>query len=61
MSGLFGAKTIEPEEPATMPDPDDVERKRSKRVSSTVTNGAKTPARVEGGTIGREYSRGTLG
>lgn len=63
MSGLFGkTRTVEPEPPAEMPDPYDTlsnrdEKRRLKRSSSTTQNNlAPVP-----GTIGREYSRSTLG
>lgn len=67
MSGLFGKKQEipDPEPPATMPDPGDEMAKRAKRrqagtlqqTSSTAQNRlAPVP-----GTIGREFSRSTLG
>lgn len=67
MSGLFGRKRDypDPKEPATMPDEFDEASIRAKREaerkirsgSSSETNRlAPVP-----GTIGREYSRGTLG
>lgn len=62
MSSLFSSKIPEPEPPATMPDENSAEAKRAKR-SAIVPAGGKESTRLAstGGTIGREYTRGTLG
>lgn len=68
MSGLFGSKPKypDPEPPATMPDPNDELAKRKRRsqtgqgVSSTSSSAADRLAPVPG-TLGREYTRSTLG
>lgn len=60
MSNLFG-KTPEPEAPATMPDAEDPAAKRAKRYVPTGGGRASTRLEKSGGTMGKEYSRGTLG
>ena len=71
MSGLFGSKKQQeypdPEPPATMPDPEDplAKRQRSRSTATTAPASASSSAsdrltRVPG-TLGREFSRGTLG
>lgn len=67
MGGLFGGKTEtpDPEPPAPMPDPEDPLAKRARRrmtgtlaePSSMAANSLAKPV----GTMGREYSRQTLG
>ena len=67
MSGLFGKKQDipDPEPPAPMPDPDDELAKRSKRRQTgtlqTTSSSAQNKLAPVPGTIGREYSRSTLG
>jgi hypothetical protein len=69
MSGLFGKKQQmpEPEPPATMPDPEDPLAKRQRgRTRSLAPAGKSSSAASDRlapvpGTIGREFSRGTLG
>jgi hypothetical protein len=68
MSGLLGGKKPDypdPEPPATMPDPDDplakrVRRKTTGALPATSSATADKLATVPG-TIGREFSRSTLG
>lgn len=64
MSGLFSKpKMPEPEPPAAMPDPQDPLAKRTRRrQGGTLANSATTDklATVPG-TLGREFSRSTLG
>lgn len=72
MGGLFGGgrsqKTEypEPEPPATMPDPEDPMAKRQRRKVGRVSPSGYSSAAGDKlasvpGTIGREFSRGTLG
>lgn len=67
MGGLFGSKpkVQEPEPPATMPDPEDpmAKRKRRQQSGALSTKGSSTTDRLAPvpGTIGREFSRSTLG
>lgn len=62
MSGLLSKDLPPPEPPATMPDENSAEAKRAKR-SAVAPAGGKESTRLAttGGTIGREYTRGTLG
>lgn len=62
MAGLFG-KAPKPEPPAPMPDPyneSGAKRKESRRLASASSTAQNKLAPVPG-TIGREYSRSTLG
>lgn len=69
MSGLFGSKKQsypEPEPPATMPDPEDPLAKRQRRRTHSLAPAGSGSAATDRlapvpGTIGREFSRGTLG
>lgn len=67
MSGLFGGskKTPEPEAPAEMPDEDDPAKERSRRNQMRRLYGSSGRASTRltdvPGTLGREYSRSTLG
>lgn len=67
MSKLFGggSKVPDPEPPATMPDPEDELAKRTKRRQTGVLQQGSSQAANRlapvPGTIGREYSRSTLG
>lgn len=67
MSGLFGGKpdVPDPEPPAPMPDPEDELAKRAKRrqtgVLQQTSSSAQNRLAPVPGTIGREYSRSTLG
>jgi hypothetical protein len=72
MSGLFGGKKEkvvypDPEPPATMPDPEDPiakrQRTRSTRTSAPASASSAASDRLTRvpGTLGREFSRGTLG
>lgn len=67
MGGLFGnkAKTPDPEPPATMPDEQDelAQRARRTRAKTTVADSSSAQTRLAPvpGTIGREFSRSTLG
>lgn len=68
MSGLFGGKQKypEPELPATMPDPEDPLAKRQRGRSRSLAPASRSSAATDRlapvpGTIGREFSRGTLG
>lgn len=67
MSGLFGDKpdVPDPEPPAPMPDPEDELAKRAKRRQmggvQTTSSSAQNRLAPVPGTIGREYSRSTLG
>lgn len=66
MSGLFSKpKVPDPEPPATMPDPEDPLAKRKRRQAggsiATTSSSASDRLAPVPGTIGREFSRGTLG
>lgn len=61
MSSLFATKIPPPKPPATMPDPESVEAKRAKRALVPAGGKASTRLAPNGGTLGREYTRGTLG
>lgn len=68
MTKLFGGgaqKTPAPEPPATMPDPEDEMAKRAKRRQAGALQAGSSQAANRlapvPGTIGREYSRSTLG
>ena len=68
MSKLFGGgsqKVPDPEPPATMPDPEDEMAKRAKRRQAgalqTTSSSAQNRLAPVPGTIGREFSRSTLG
>lgn len=66
MSGLFSKpKVPEPEPPIAMPDQEDPASQRSRRrTAGTIRSGSGTAANRLApvpGTIGREYSRSTLG
>lgn len=68
MSKLFGGKPKEPdypepEPPATIPDTESVMARRNRRAQAATRTTARkqTTRAVTPGTIGREYSRGTLG
>lgn len=66
MGGLFSKpKMPEPEPPATMPDPQDELARRSKRrTAGAIQTGSSSQANAIApvpGTIGREFSRSTLG
>lgn len=67
MSGLLGDKpdVPDPEPPAPMPDPEDELAKRAKRRESgmlqTTSSSAQNRLAPVPGTIGKEYSRSTLG
>lgn len=66
MGGLFSKPKIpDPEPPATMPDPDDqlAIRARRTRAKTTVAESSSGQTRLAPvpGTIGREFSRSTLG
>lgn len=66
MAALFSKpKMPEPEPPATMPDPDDplAKRQRRKQTGTLSTASSSTTDRLAPvpGTLGREFSRSTLG
>ena len=66
MSGLFSKpKVPDPEPPATMPDEQDelAQRARRTRARTTVAESSSAQTRLAPvpGTIGREFSRSTLG
>ncbi|MDW9528078.1 hypothetical protein RWE87_04950 [Sinorhizobium meliloti] len=67
MGSLFKSdtKVPDPEPPATMPDPEDELAKRAKRRQTgglqTTSSSAQNRLAPVPGTIGREYSRSTLG
>lgn len=67
MGGLFGEKPDypDPEPPAAMPDPDDpmAKRERRKRSGTLASPSSSTTDRLAPvpGTLGREFSRSTLG
>lgn len=66
MGGLFSKpKMPEPTPPATMPDADDELAKRARRRQVATTAGESSSAQTRlapvPGTIGREFSRTTLG
>jgi hypothetical protein len=66
MSGLFSSPDYpDPKPPATMPDPQDTLAKRQRRRQTGVvsTESSSTTDRLAPvpGTIGREFSRSTLG
>ncbi|MGE8105159.1 hypothetical protein ACQKP1_15880 [Allorhizobium sp. NPDC080224] len=72
MSKLFGGGKSstpappEPAPPATMPDPEDPMAKRERRKTTTLSPSRTSSAAADRlttvpGTIGREFSRGTLG
>ncbi len=66
MSGLFSKpKMPDPEPPATMPDEQDqlAQRARRTRAKTTVADSSSAQTRLAPvpGTIGREFSRSTLG
>lgn len=67
MSSLFSKPKApdypDPQPPATIPDTEDVAARRARRVNAARLPTAKsqTTRNVTPGTIGREYSRGTLG
>lgn len=66
MTGLFGKSKIpDPEPPATMPDADDPLAKRARRRTAgalqTESSSAANKIAPVPGTIGREFSRSTLG
>ena len=67
MGNLFGnkTKTPDPEPPATMPDPEDPLAKRARRRQAgnlaTESSSAANKIAPVPGTIGREFSRSTLG
>lgn len=70
MGGLFSkpkrTEYPEPEPPATMPDPEDPMAKRQRRKTANLSPGRTSSAAADRlttvpGTIGREFSRGTLG
>lgn len=67
MGGLLGSKqkVFEPEPPATMPDDQDelAQRARRTRAKTTVAESSSGQTRLAPvpGTIGREFSRSTLG
>ncbi len=66
MSGLFSKpKMPDPEPPATMPDAQDelAQRVRRTRAKTTVADSSSAQTRLAPvpGTIGREFSRSTLG
>ncbi len=66
MAGLFSKpKMPEPEPPATMPDPDDplARRQRRRQGGTLASTSSATSDRLSTvpGTLGREFSRSTLG
>jgi hypothetical protein len=71
MGKLFGGGSKstpppEPEPPATMPDPEDPMAKRERRKTAKLSPSRTSSAAADRlttvpGTIGREFSRGTLG
>lgn len=66
MGALFGRTKIpDPEPPATMPDEQDELAKRARRTTArnvaSESSTAQTRLAPVPGTIGREYSRSTLG
>lgn len=67
MSGLFGGKPDypDPEPPATMPDAEDplAKRQRRRRTGTLAQPSSSTTDRLAPvpGTLGREFSRSTLG
>lgn len=66
MGSLFSKpKMPDPEPPATMPDAEDELAKRSRRQKVAVTAGQSSSAQTRlapvPGTMGKEFSRGTLG
>lgn len=68
MGGLFGGEPDypDPEPPATMPDPGDELAKRKRRtqtggVTTQTSSSASDKLAPVPGTIGREYTRSTLG
>lgn len=66
MSGLFSKRKMpDPEPPAPMPDEQDEAAKRARRKTAGTlrqsSGVASTRLAPVPGTIGREYSRGTLG
>lgn len=67
MSGLLGGKTDypDPEPPATMPDPNDPLAKRVRRKTAgglpTTSSSTTDKLATVPGTIGREFTRSTLG
>jgi hypothetical protein len=67
MGGLLGGEPDypDPEPPATMPDPEDPLAKRKRRQQTgqgvTTTSSATDKLAPVPGTIGREYTRATLG
>ena len=70
MGGLFSkpkkTEYPEPEPPATMPDPEDPMAKRQRRKTGGISPATASSAATDRlasvpGTIGREFSRGTLG
>lgn len=61
MGNLFSSKIPDPEPPATMPDENDPQTKRAKRAFKPAGGRDSTRIAEAPGTLGREYSRGTLG
>lgn len=62
MGNLFAPKSRDPEPPATMPDERDPKTLRAKRsAQGSGTGRASTRLAQQPGTIGQEYTRGTLG
>lgn len=62
MGNLFKPSVPDPEPPAPMPDERDPKVMRAKRAATGSSTGrASTRLAQQPGTIGQEYSRGTLG
>lgn len=64
LKNLFNPKVPDPSPPSAMPDPNDELAKRARRRTGTVdttSSAAADKLAPVPGTIGREYSRSTLG